>query len=203
MKFRPVPIITVALLLTLAFCGYRFFEGRRTQTANDEFQANSKLSDLAARASGSDAQSLGGVLRGKGASNAVVHGQDTVAARTGDSGIVRHDFEPAGPPSPELEARLTELEDLSLNNDPESLQKILLSVTDPLPEIRAAALDAAMQFGSRDAIPELKRISANSTDFKLKTEIQKAIEFLEMPSLTEYVQAHPQIPSPLPAPNAK
>lgn len=84
-----------------------------------------------------------------------------------------------------VEARITELQDLSANNDKESLQTILSELTNRDPEVRTAAVEAAKQFGSRDAIPSLQDAMAQTDDQAEKTEINEAIEFLKLPSLTE------------------
>ena len=84
-----------------------------------------------------------------------------------------------------VEARVSELQDLSANNDKESLQTILSELTNRDPEVRKAAIEAAKQFGSRDAIPGLQDALAQTDDQAEKTEINEAIEFLTLPSLTE------------------
>jgi len=95
---------------------------------------------------------------------------------------------PANPPDSAQEKiamRIAELQDLSRNDDATSLNTIVSEVTNPDADIRKAALEAAKQFGSRDAIPGLRAIAEQATDPELKVEITKTIEFLELPSLTE------------------
>ena len=53
------------------------------------------------------------------------------------------------------------------------------------PRLRHAALEAAIQFGSRDAIPTLVDAAAQTDDPKEKQAFLDAAEFLKLPSLTE------------------
>jgi hypothetical protein len=86
------------------------------------------------------------------------------------------------PPPPSPQARLIEL---SSRNDPESLREILTEMTSPEPALRKAALEAARQFGSRDAIPFLNEVADRTDDPREKVKILDAIDYLKMPSLTE------------------
>src|ERR1041385_3321778 len=52
-----------------------------------------------------------------------------------------------------IEQRVGELMDLGMSDDPSSLKTILSEVNNAEPEIRKAAIEAAKQFGSADAIP--------------------------------------------------
>jgi hypothetical protein len=82
-------------------------------------------------------------------------------------------------------ARVAELQDLGMENDPASLDTILSELDNADPGIRLAAVDAAVQFGSRDAIPRLTTAAAQASDPKEKSAILDAIEFLSMPTLAE------------------
>jgi hypothetical protein len=46
-------------------------------------------------------------------------------------------------------------------------------------------VEAAVQFGSRDAIPRLQKAVAQAEDPKEKSAILDAIEFLKLPTLAE------------------
>ena len=81
--------------------------------------------------------------------------------------------------------RIDELDALTWFDDFESLGKILTELRNPLPEIRAAALDATRDFGSRDAIPYLEAISSDSKEPLEQKAIQDLIEFLKLPTLLE------------------
>ena len=78
--------------------------------------------------------------------------------------------------------RRAELAELGMHNDPESLRVILSEMENPDAEIRKAALNASVDFGSKDAIPSLQNELNWATDPQEKIDIQKAIDFLQLPS---------------------
>ena len=84
-----------------------------------------------------------------------------------------------------VEGRIIELSELGARNDRESFRKIIASLQDAELEIRQAARDAAVQFGSRDAIPILKELAAKTEDARERVELLDAAEFLKLPSLSE------------------
>ena len=57
------------------------------------------------------------------------------------------------------------------------------------PETRKAALEAIIQLDDRSAIPRLRDIAARTKDPKEKSDILAAIEFMELPSIQEYLAA--------------
>ena len=69
-----------------------------------------------------------------------------------------------------------------MNDDPDSLSNILADLTNPEKEIREAAIEAAKQFGSSDAVPALKKAAANTDDIKEKIAFLDAADFLSLPS---------------------
>jgi HEAT repeat protein len=73
------------------------------------------------------------------------------------------------------------LSDLSTAHDPEALDTIVSELTNPDPAIRKAALHAAVDFGSPDAIPALQNELAWAEDPQEKVNIQNAIDFLRLP----------------------
>jgi hypothetical protein len=79
--------------------------------------------------------------------------------------------------------RSAQLSELGMNNDPDSLKTILSEMENHDPDIRQAALSATIQFGSKDAIPVLQNEMAYATDPQEKVDIQKAIDFLQLPRL--------------------
>lgn len=89
-----------------------------------------------------------------------------------------------------VEQRVAELMDLGMDDQPASLQTILGELNNREPEIRQAAVQASMQFGSRDAIPRLRDAMDQTDDLKEKMAIQEAIEFLQTPSALEVVATH-------------
>jgi hypothetical protein len=72
-----------------------------------------------------------------------------------------------------------------MNNDADSLNLILVSLADSDPQIRAAALEATIQFHSSDAIPALQDALAKAELPQEKMNIQGAIDFLKLPPLTQ------------------
>ena len=86
-----------------------------------------------------------------------------------------------------LATRAEELRRLSMMDDPESLETILSEMDNRSPELRAVALEACVQFGSRDAIPRLKEAAARAPTEEEKRSIEEAIEYLKLPSLTEVI----------------
>jgi hypothetical protein len=85
--------------------------------------------------------------------------------------------------------RITELENLGMANDPNSLAEIESEFDNRDPRIQTAAVAAAVQFGSRDAIPALQDAYRHFDDPGQKINIQKAIDFLKLPTLGETANA--------------
>jgi HEAT repeats len=84
-----------------------------------------------------------------------------------------------------VEKRSAELMDIAMTDDRTNLDTILSELSNRDPEIRKAALEAAIQFGSRDAIPKLSDAISQTDDPNEKAALADAIEFLKLPSLTE------------------
>jgi cytoskeletal protein RodZ len=84
-----------------------------------------------------------------------------------------------------VEKRTAELMDIAMTDDRANLDIILSELTNRDPEIRKAALEAAIQFGSRDAIPKIADAATQTDDPNEKAALADAIEFLKLPSLTE------------------
>jgi HEAT repeat protein len=95
---------------------------------------------------------------------------------------------PAAVSSQSIEEQIARLNDLAMEDDTNALNQILAELYSPNPEIRKAALEATVQFSSRDAIPALETAAEHSVDPQEKTAIKEAIEFLKLPSLTEVLQ---------------
>jgi type IV secretory pathway VirB10-like protein len=77
--------------------------------------------------------------------------------------------------------RKAELLQMGMTDDPAALKTILSELNNQDPEIRKTALTATIDFGGKDAIPVLKNQLDLTDDFREKMEIQKAIDFLELP----------------------
>jgi len=83
--------------------------------------------------------------------------------------------------------RIEELNALAMNNDSASLETILSELRNPDRQIRKGALEATIQFEDRAAIPRLKEIAAETDDEEEKSELLAAADYLNLPSLTEYL----------------
>ena len=81
--------------------------------------------------------------------------------------------------------RIAELENLGMTDDPNSLLMIESNFDSRDPRIQEAAVAAAVQFGSRDAIPALQYACSQFDDPGQKLNIQKAIGLLELPTMGE------------------
>jgi hypothetical protein len=100
--------------------------------------------------------------------------------------------------------RIKELDALAMNNDTESRDIILSEVaTNSDRRIRAAALEAAIQFDDRSVVPPLQAIAAQTDDPEEKQSILDAIDYINLPSLSEYLAANPPDPSAPPNPNVQ
>jgi len=82
-----------------------------------------------------------------------------------------------------IDAEVDRLQDWSMNDDPESLSNILADLTNSVKEVRDAAIDAAKQFGSTNAIPALKAAAETTDDLQEKIAYLEAADFLSLPGL--------------------
>jgi len=87
--------------------------------------------------------------------------------------------------NPGVVDRVAELQTLAMNNDADSLGQIIVSLSDPDPGIRAAALAATIQFRSPTAIPALQDQLARTAAPQEKLDLQQAIDFLALPPLAQ------------------
>lgn len=84
------------------------------------------------------------------------------------------------------------LDDLAMNNDTNSRDQILSELeTNSDKEVRAAALQAAIQFDDRSVVPRLQQIADETQDPQEKSDIEDAIDYINLPSLTEYLASQP------------
>jgi hypothetical protein len=82
---------------------------------------------------------------------------------------------------------------IQMNSDAASLAAIMAETTNAEPQIRKAAVNAAVQFGDRSVIPQLQKLADATSDPFEKVDILKAIDYMKLPSLAEYSayrQAH-------------
>jgi hypothetical protein len=90
-----------------------------------------------------------------------------------------------------LQGRLDRLARLQANDDPASLHEILGELTNSEKVIRMAAIQSAIQFGGRDAIPTLTNLAAQTSDPREQKALQDAADFLALPTWTEIHKQDP------------
>jgi hypothetical protein len=82
-----------------------------------------------------------------------------------------------------IDAETDRLQEWGMSGDPASLTNILADLTHPDKDVRDAAIEAAKQFGSTNAIPSLKAAAASASDIGEQIELLEAAQFLSLPSL--------------------
>jgi HEAT repeat protein len=92
--------------------------------------------------------------------------------------------------------RVSTLLELAMDNSKASLDTILSELTNSDSQIRRGALEATIQYASRDAIPRLAEVAGQTEDVQEKAALNDAIEFLKLPSLTEIVEANKGLAPP-------
>lgn len=98
-----------------------------------------------------------------------------------------------------IATRTAELDKLAWFDDAESLSHILAELRNNLPEIRTAALSATLAFGSRDAVPYLEAIAADSKDAIEQKALTDVAERLKLPTVLEHLEEESkQNPAPPP-----
>ena len=85
-----------------------------------------------------------------------------------------------------VSTRQAELTQLGLSDDPDDLKIVLSELNNKDPRVRSAALSAAVQFGSQDAIPALQNEIAWTEDPQEKVELMNAIKYLQLPTAQDY-----------------
>ena len=83
-----------------------------------------------------------------------------------------------------IEAEKNNLLSWQTGDDPQCLSNILADLNSPEKEIRMAAIQAAVQFESTDAIPVLRAQAAGDNDPDEKTALLQAADYLSLPPLT-------------------
>jgi len=84
--------------------------------------------------------------------------------------------------------RFEELMDLAREDSPAAIQQIMAELKNPDRAIRKAALDALEQANDRSVVPQMQQIADQTDDPDDKQAIQDAIDFINLPSLTEVLQ---------------
>lgn len=93
---------------------------------------------------------------------------------------------PASKVKDDIAARIAMLQKLARTKDAQSLEIILSELTHKEKAVREEAREAAIQFGSRDAIPRIKEVAAMTEDPYEKVELLEAADFLALPTLGEF-----------------
>jgi hypothetical protein len=83
------------------------------------------------------------------------------------------------PPDEYVTGRVAELLDLAMTDDPASLSAILAELNNPHAEIREAAVVAAVEFKSTEAVPALMDAYNRTAEPEEKLSLRKAIDFLK------------------------
>ena len=102
-----------------------------------------------------------------------------------------------------INAEKDRLFEWEMNDDPESLSKILGDLTHPEKEIRLAAIEATKQFGSKDAIPTLKELVKNTDDAEEQTALLEAADFLSLTPMSDSSVQLPRTPEQIQAEQQK
>ncbi|HEU5397439.1 MAG TPA: hypothetical protein VFV81_09740 [Verrucomicrobiae bacterium] len=87
-----------------------------------------------------------------------------------------------------IKTRSDELMMLAMQDDAPSHQQIVAELNNSEPAIRQAALEALKQANDRSVIPQMQAIADQTADLAQKQAIEDAIEFIELPSPTEYLK---------------
>jgi hypothetical protein len=101
----------------------------------------------------------------------------------------------------DAEARSEALLELALSDDPGVLEVLLEELRGARPEERAALVEALIQHGRREAVPELRRLAERAGSPDEARLLAEAADYLSLPSLTE-VRRGEELggPGALPAP---
>jgi hypothetical protein len=83
--------------------------------------------------------------------------------------------------------RIAELDALAMKGDSFGRDTILAELQNPDKAIRKGALDAAIQLSDRSVVPRLQEVAAQTEDPAEKADILAAIDYINLPSLTEYM----------------
>ena len=84
--------------------------------------------------------------------------------------------------------RAAELDELAMQKSSTAHQTIVLELKNPDRAIRQAALDALKQADDRSVVPQMQQIADQTDDSDERKAILDAIDYINLPSLTEYLQ---------------
>jgi hypothetical protein len=112
--------------------------------------------------------------------------------KTADNAVT-NTVEVTGPPREDyIRQRVEELGDLAMKDDVTSRDAILAELQNPEKEIREAALSAAIEFNDRSVVPRLQEVANQTKDSAEKAKIFEAIDYINLPSLTERLASRQQ-----------
>lgn len=116
--------------------------------------------------------------------------EDTVAAKILSNAAV--EIAPVSQQAHEefVSKRSDELMGLAMEKSPEAHQQIVDELKNPDKEIRKAALEAIQQADDRSVVPQMRQIADQTDDPAEKQAILEAIDFINLPTLTEYLHQH-------------
>lgn len=80
---------------------------------------------------------------------------------------------------------ISDLFDAGSDGAPDKVEKVYTALGHSDPEVREAAVDVIVQYVGRDGIPRLRAAMAATDSLDEKKNIQEAIEFIELPSISE------------------
>jgi HEAT repeat protein len=86
--------------------------------------------------------------------------------------------------------RTVELDGLAMEKSPAAHQTIVSELNNPDRFLRQAALEALMQANDRSVIPQMRQMADQTTDSDERKAILDAIDYINLPSLTEYLHQH-------------
>jgi hypothetical protein len=89
-----------------------------------------------------------------------------------------------------VDTRCAELKAMAMQNDPQAHQQIVDELQNADKNIRQAALEALKQADDRSVVPRMQQMADQTNDPARKQEILDAIEFINLPSLSEYLHQH-------------
>ena len=86
--------------------------------------------------------------------------------------------------------RSAELAAMAMQDNPQAHRQIVDELQNPDKIIRDAALEALKQADDRSVVPRMRQIAEQTDDPASKQAILDAVEFINLPSLTEYLHQH-------------
>jgi hypothetical protein len=98
-----------------------------------------------------------------------------------------------------MDAEIQRLFQAGMSDNPDDLATILADLSSPEKEIREAAIQAAKQFGSTNAIPALQAAAATATNPREQAELLEAADFIALPSVGSLPPPTPKTPEEIQA----